>query len=556
MDPRAAALGSEETVVEVSEGRATVENIKTHVLREAAIWIRKVHLVNPVDVMEGSLLLPEDGSLPTPSSGRDELYNKLNDPMNEAYTDAVCSSLMSRLVETGRTPHFCRFFGTFNARSLTYSYNITEDLQDIENERWFLDGIKSGKFKVFAVNLNDPAIMDEIRTPTPFDLPRAKPLDVSSELSASIDALEIEELCDQDEKEAAEDEQDDLIEMEENDMIVEEVFVDRRNNVKINRNQSDSNGSQGSQGSQDDNSINSEDIEYRAVLRDFPVQVTCIERCDGTMDALMDLEMTQNSENKEERWTAWIFQVIAGLYCAQKHYDFVHNDLHTNNVVWSATEEPYLFYHLADRHYKVPTFGKIMKIIDFGRATFRPSGSSTPWISDAYAPDADAGGQYNCEPYLVKGQPAYGPNPSFDLCRLAIALIDSVWDRPITQSEIREEMDIGGPFHSPASRLVPFHSPVVQEPNRILTQEPGRIQHETSSPLWNLLWLWLTDKNGKNIVWDAKDRERYEDFDLYSAIARDSRNAVPSKQLTLPLFDSLFRMAEPPAAGTKIWELL
>jgi hypothetical protein len=257
------------------------------------------------------------------------------------------------------------------------------------------------------------------------------------------------------------------------------------------------------------------------------------------MDDLMEDEIDEDAtedmrETKEQRWTAWIFQVIAALTTAQQTYDFVHNDLHTNNVMWCGTGETHLYYHVTgavggDRFYKVPTFGRIMKIIDFGRATFRPSNDKRVWFPDAYAPNAVASGQYNCGPYFEQGKAKVLPNKSFDLCRLAVAIFETLWD-PETMT--------------------------VAQPRRVLTKEPGRVQAETTSPLWNLLWLWLTDKHGKNILRSPDDSERYPQFDLYCAIARDAQNAVPAQQLTLPLFDSIFRCRKKdiPTDAT-VWKL-
>ena len=49
-------------------------------------------------------------------------------------------------------------------------------------------------------------------------------------------------------------------------------------------------------------------------------------------------------------------------------------------------------------YYKVPTFGKIFKIIDFGRAIYKFNGQLM--CSDSFHPRGDAASQYNCEPYL------------------------------------------------------------------------------------------------------------------------------------------------------------
>jgi hypothetical protein len=239
-------------------------------------------------------------------------------------------------------------------------------------------------------------------------------------------------------------------------------------------------------------------------------------------DEVADDATADMRDTKEQRWSAWIFQVIAALTTAQSSYDFVHNDLHTNNVMWCGTGETHLYYHVTggaggDRYYRVPTYGRIFKLIDFGRATFRPPSLAKRdnhlWFPDVYGPNGDAAEQYNCGPYYNQKKPKVTPNKSFDLCRLAVAILDTLW----------------------------LDQPEVAQGRKVMTREPGRHQAETVSPLWNLMWLWLTDRNGKNILRTPDDRERYKTFDLYCAIARDAINAVPAQQLTLPLFDGAFR---------------
>jgi hypothetical protein len=196
--------------------------------------------------------------------------------------------------------------------------------------------------------------------------------------------------------------------------------------------------------------------------------------------------------------------------------------------MWCGTGDTHLYYSIqgasgGDRYYRIPTYGRMFKIIDFGRATFRPSDKKHTkkgkhagriWFPDAFAPGADAGGQYNYDPFYDSSIPKVAPNKSFDLSRLAVAMLESLWE------------DI----------------PKDRAPAKILTKEPGRIQHETISPLWNMMWLWLTDKYGKNILRTPDGEERYPHFNLYCAIARDIHNAVPGQQITLPIFDSAFKI--------------
>jgi len=524
-------LAARELVVDIGTTESVVEDLRTKEKRTVPTWIRTVHLVEPIDYLSGDIVLPSDGALPNFRGPWQRALRKINDPYNEAYTDGVFACMASRLVETGRTPHFCRFYGTFNGRVPEYKYNITDDMQDIEGEDWFREGLAAGAFKILAVDAYDPDISAEMKRPWEDMRPRLLEMQeegtVSSESSDSSTS-----------EEEAESNSSGLEELVEADIEVSGVGRVERPQIRLSRlGDRSSDGSSGSSGSDDD-------IEYRAILKNFPVQMTVLERCDGTMDDLMEDEISDDAtedmrETKEQRWTAWIFQVIAGLTVAQHTYDFVHNDLHTNNVMWSGTGETHLYYHLSgaaggDRFYRVPTFGRIMKIIDFGRATFRPVAKGDgkdrrTWFPDAYAHDAVAGGQYNCGPYYEHGQPKVGPNKSFDLCRLAVAILETLWD-------------------SKRMELV--------SPHRILTKEPGYTQAETTSPLWNLMWLWLTDKHGRNVLRGPDGSERYPQFDLYCAIARDAQNAVPAQQLTLPLFDSAFKCRRKDIpADAHIWKL-
>jgi hypothetical protein len=112
-------LASSELVIDISGAVATVENLVTREKRTTSFWVRMIHLVEPVDVMSGDYVLPSDGALPTFRAGWQRALRKINDPYNEAYTDAVFACMASRLVETERSPHFCRFYGTFAGRAPT-----------------------------------------------------------------------------------------------------------------------------------------------------------------------------------------------------------------------------------------------------------------------------------------------------------------------------------------------------------------------------------------------------------------------------------------------------
>jgi serine/threonine protein kinase len=249
------------------------------------------------------------------------------------------------------------------------------------------------------------------------------------------------------------------------------------------------------------------------------------------MDTLLELEEETDDdmlqESKDERWSAWIYQVIAALSVAQHYYGFIHNDLHTNNIMWCGTEEEYLYYKLdAKTYYRVPTFGNLMKIIDFGRATFYLGKDLL--IPDSFEEGADAGGQYNCPPFFTKDEPRIDPNPSFDLCRLAVSMFDALYQ----------------------------DTPGIKTPEKIVAEEEGRISYETESELHNILWSWLTDDSGKNILRNPDDSERFPDFDLYKHISRHAQNCIPRLEARRPYFQKSFQIEKSKIPeGATIWEI-
>ena len=100
-------------------------------------------------------------------------------------------------------------------------------------------------------------------------------------------------------------------------------------------------------------------------LNNFPVQIICMESCANTLDELIE-DKKYDITNIE--WLSILFQICFGLSVAQKQLDFVHNDLHSSNIMFSSTDLEKLYFSIKNKFYAIPTFNKITKIIDFGRA--------------------------------------------------------------------------------------------------------------------------------------------------------------------------------------------
>jgi hypothetical protein len=233
----------------------------------------------------------------------------------------------------------------------------------------------------------------------------------------------------------------------------------------------------------DDDDDDCEEEVLNAVIYNFPVEVIMLERCTKTLDYLMVKDILS-----DEEWEAALMQIVITLATYQKLFSFTHNDLHTNNVMFIETEKEYIYYFFNKKYYKVPTFGRIFKIIDFGRSIYKFNSKFI--CSDSFHKSGDAATQYNCEPYFDEKKPCIHPNYSFDLCRLGCSLFDFF---------IENMEDV--PRECKKNRLV------------------------------SLVVDWVTDDNGRNILYKKDGVDRYPDFKLYKMIARTVHNKVPSQQL-------------------------
>jgi hypothetical protein len=236
----------------------------------------------------------------------------------------------------------------------------------------------------------------------------------------------------------------------------------------------------------DYSTLDSDEI-INATIYNFPVQIICLEKLEDTLDSLLENDKIISNEE----WKSCLLQVIMILITYQKVFNFTHNDLHTNNIMYVNTDKTFINYKFNNIYYKIPTFGKLYKIIDFGRAIYSFKGKTI--CSDSYHPKGDAATQYNFEPYFNEKKPRLEPNKSFDLCRLACSLFDYFID------DIKE-------------------------------------QKNNKNPIANLIIEWTKDDKGRNILYKNNGEERYPEFKLYKMIVRTVHNHTPEKQLDNILF--------------------
>jgi hypothetical protein len=241
----------------------------------------------------------------------------------------------------------------------------------------------------------------------------------------------------------------------------------------------------------EDASDNSDDLygeepEMYMYLRDFPVQMIFMEKFSGTLDELLLNRLLTD----ETHLSAALMQVIMTLIIYKRAYGFTHNDLHTSNIMYKTTEHEYLYYIFNGKTYRVPTYGRIFTLIDFGRAIYNYKGHV--FCSDSFAPDGDAYTQYNTEPFYNPAKPRIDPNPSFDLCRLGCALYDIALDGEYDTRDLNEYQ--------------------------------------------RTVFRWCQDDTGRNILYKSNGDERYPNFKSYKMIARIVHEHTPEAQLEFPFF--------------------
>lgn len=64
------------------------------------------------------------------------------------------------------------------------------------------------------------------------------------------------------------------------------------------------------------------------------------------------------------------FQIFSSIIIMYSVFGIKHNDLHFGNIMLQETNKKYLYYNINGFNYRVPTFGYIVKIIDWGRSTY------------------------------------------------------------------------------------------------------------------------------------------------------------------------------------------
>jgi len=488
------------------------------------VFIKFSPLLDPIRYMIGKYKADDETirMLPKPTTlySTDEILpnKKIMDPNNASYTDNFFSFLSNKLAKTNGFIHGLNYYGSFLGIQEKYKMNITDDLEYLNTSSYFNENVNK-LFSITKTTTNEymnigsrgnknKLMIDEIST-------------------HNITSISVECLEDIDGEILNEPAENELVYENTNMNGVSRSNTESSNNSKVNystgpesdsESESDSNSdsdSDSESGTDDEENWETESSSEENYLGDdeedqeftfiynFPVQLICLEKCHGTLDRLF----LTNSIDIDTGASA-LLQIVMILITYQKAFHFTHNDLHTNNIMYVNTDVEFLHYKYDGKYYKVPTYGKIYKIIDFGRSIYRFDGKL--FCSDSFATGGDAATQYNCEPYMNENKPRLDPNYSFDLCRLGSSIYDFIIDSD---------------------------------------EDPASFDE-----LQKTIYRWCLDDSERNILYKRNGDERYPNFKLYKMIARTVHNHTPEMQLEYDFFKQ-FLLGSPVNSNEKIMDL-
>jgi len=465
-------------------------------------------------------------NLPNLQSNETNVHPKILNVHNSSYVDGFFLFLSSNLIHQYNFAHGVDYYGSFLAIKKNFTVNIFDDIDYLQTSEFFRknknilfttddyehlfeqnvkDSIKPIKIEYNSTiksNISaksfDDTLFEDIFETNVHDLMNDNVM-VNVNVMENVNVVEnASELLDITHMNIQEKEKDNHFTLKTNSSC------SSRSSYTTNENDEDHEDGKDNEDENDENDENDDDetvweeedeeeesIEeetINAVIPIFPVEVIFMEPCENTFD---DLILT--NELTEEEWFSAFMQIIMILITYQKTFSFTHNDLHTNNVMYNSTEKKYLYYQYNKKYYKVPTFGRIFKIIDFGRGIYKFNGNI--FCSDSFQAGGDASTQYNIEPFFNDKKPLLEPNFSFDICRLACSIFDHIID------DISEVKDMNA--------LDPVRKIIVE---------------------------WCLDDKGINLLYKNNGADRYPEFKLYKMIARCVHNHTPQLQLDRPEF--------------------
>jgi len=514
-----------------------LKNLENDKVKNKDVFFKLAPLLDPYKYLIGRYNISDPNlfNLPKIETISNDFHPKFMDTNNAAYVDGLFIFFSSKLLEKHNFIHGVDYYGSFLGIKNNYTLNVFDDIDYLNNSDFF----NKNKNSLFKVDNYEHLFQNDVQ--------KLKPINIQHDTSAksmlsikSFDNEIFENIFEENQHNSSNNVLVDLENIETDNILhndnktvtlrssstcssrsshtsIEDNELDEDviNNQSDNDDEDDEEDDEDDEDDEEDDEDEDEDEDdedeedededdeeiINVTIPKFPVQVIGMENCENTFDDLI-----LNNDLIKEEWYSAFMQIIMILITYQQSFNFTHNDLHTNNVMYNQTNKKFIYYCYKKKYYKVPTFGRLFKIIDFGRSIYKFNGKL--FCSDSFQTGGDAATQYNTEPYLNDQKPRLEPNYSFDLCRLACSIFDYLVD------DIEEVKDLS----------------------------------KCDDPVKRLVVEWCLDDKGINMLYKNNGTDRYPDFKLYKMIARCVHNHTPQAQLERPEFDvfSKFKGDIPP----------
>jgi ferredoxin-fold anticodon binding domain-containing protein len=496
-----------------------IKNITNDKVKNKTVFFKLAPLLDPYKYLIGKYNVNDNKlfTLPKLDSSEENCHPKFLDPNNSAYVDSLFLYLSSNLIHSHNFIHGVDYYGSFLGIKKKFVLNVFDDIDYLNNSDFFNKNknilfqiedyqhlFQNEKQKLKPITIQHNITSNSVLSIKSFDdeifenIFEEKMLNLSDLKDSSFELVDLTDINILDNKESTsvtlktnstcssrtsytnDDDEDNSEDNEDED--------EDEDNSQDNEDEDNENSDDDDENWEDDDSFQEEEI-INATIPKFPVQIICMEYCENTFDNLI-----LNNNLTTEQWYSAFMQIIMILITYQKVFNFTHNDLHTNNVMYNKTDKKFLYYCYKKKYYKIPTFGRLFKIIDFGRSIYKYDGKL--FCSDSFQPGGDAATQYNIEPYFNEKKPLLEPNYSFDLCRLACSIFDHIIEDLDEIKDLKNCID----------------------------------------PVKRLIVEWCLDDKGVNMLYKNNGVDRYPDFKLYKMIARCVHNHTPQAQLERPEF--------------------
>lgn len=469
-------------------------------ITQQEIFFKYAPLLDPCHYMMGKYKYDKHITTIVKHNENQDYHEKLNSVHNASYVDNFTCALINLLREKHNFKHGVKYFGSIVGIQKQFRMNVVDDIEFLQEQEFFQEHIGN----LFHTNIfSKELLQNETKQQT---LKHKKSLSFSDDISlndfdnitftsGSIDTIPLHQdkaskLPEPELLELSIDNLEEHTDLAKNDDSDDSDVSDTDSNISdqncnSSHTHSDEEEDNGYESSIDYDSSVEEEPLY-AYIDNFPMIMIALSKCENTFDNLLN----DSKDLDTDHYLSALFQIIMILLTLQKAFKFTHNDLHTNNIMYETTDIPYIYYMYNNIQYKVPTYGKIFKLIDFGRSivTF----NNNVYCSDSFKKDGDANTQYNFGPFYESTKKRIEPNYSFDLCRLGCSIYDFIIDDEGAVSDFDDFQKI--------------------------------------------IYEWCCDDNGKNMLYKKNGDERYPNFKLYKMIARVVHLHTPEKQLEREVF--------------------